>query len=1195
MLRRILAGLLNGTVLALVGLLVLALVIWLFGDEVHFGSHTPLESPTARLLLIALVVATWGAFRLWQWWKAHRENAALLNQVAKEEGPPADGTAADQDVAELRSRFEKALATLKTSTATSGAGVFGRLFRRRYVYQMPWYIFIGAPGSGKTTALVNSGLEFPLADHFGKAAVKGVGGTRNCDWWFTNQAVLIDTAGRYTTQESSQAHDKAEWDGFLKLLRRYRPQAPINGVILTVSVDDLLRNSDEHREAHAVAIRRRLAELYETLRVRFPVYLVVTKTDLLGGFNEYFERLTASERAQVWGFTFALQQDPAGSQGLVRRFRSEYALLQKRLEEALPDLLQAEPDVTRRALTYSFPQQFAGLREVLERFVTVLFAESKFAEPPLVRGIYFTSGTQEGTPFDRVLGAIQRRFGVDARVRAASAASGSGKSFFLRGLLQDLVFGEAHLVEHDPRRERQRRIVQGVAMASMAVVLVVACTLWVLSYANNARYLGEVGPKVQALDSDVDATPNRANDDIFALLPLLDEARDLPLSKRFDVAAPPLTYQAGLYTGDTVKTSSELVYGRLLEDMLLPRLAYRLHDLLARAPAEDMSTTYSRLEAYLMLYDTSHQRGATIIQTFARELAASGEIPAERIDALSGHLQNLFADRARYARSGRDDGLIEAARERLAGYGPADLAYDRLLASLPPGGRDWTLVSRVSPQAEQFFARRSGQSIRVGVPWAYTVEGYRNVLERLSKPDGTVPGDENWVLGRAAQTRSGKVTGRVTQQASVDLRERYLKTYRDKWEAFLGDVSLKPPRDIDDAIRIVSGLGGPDAKLATFVTAVAEQTTTLEKTAVDSSGLIAAGKKLLDQKLQRSSSTYSGVRSALQTADDRPGQLEQKLVDDNFRDWKQLADSGAQGRGRDIKDALQKASQALYEIKQANAQGGPPPSAQATAELRRLADTMPPPLKGMLQIIATSTSRQAAVAAKSVIARELETVIGDTCKRTIAGRYPFVRNAVNEVALRDFDAMFAPDGSLQRFFDANLASKVDRTGSAWSYRKDLDPAVAGDAATLAEFQNAARIRQAFYTAGSRGAQFRVVIRPVEVDTAITDLKLNVDGNTLQWNPKSPPLQPRPVLWPGPGGGGFVELETGPEKAVVRKDGPWALHRLYDAAHVSRGAAEGHYNVDLTVGGKRVKFDFDTGIPNPLQLTEMERFRCPVRL
>ena len=202
-----------------------------------------------------------------------------------------------EEVAELRKRFESALATLRKSSSTSGrTGLFSG-FGRRYVYQMPWYVFIGAPGSGKTTALVNSGLEFPLADKFGKSSIRGVGGTRNCDWWFTNEAVLIDTAGRYTTQESNLQQDKAEWEGFLGLLRNYRPRAPINGVILTISVSDLLGSSPDEREQQASAIRRRLTELQDLLGIRFPVYAIVTKVDLLAGFNEYFARLTPG-RAQ---------------------------------------------------------------------------------------------------------------------------------------------------------------------------------------------------------------------------------------------------------------------------------------------------------------------------------------------------------------------------------------------------------------------------------------------------------------------------------------------------------------------------------------------------------------------------------------------------------------------------------------------------------------------------------------------------------------------------------------------------------------------------------------------------------------------------------------------------------------------------------------------------------------------------------
>ena len=131
-----------------------------------------------------------------------------------------------------------------------------------------------------------------------------MGGTRHCDWWFTDQAVLLDTAGRYTLQESQRTRDASEWQTFITLLKRFRPRQPINGVIMTISVADLLSDSAEVRYAQANALRKRMAELHQQTGIHFPVYIMVTKTDLLKGFMSYFARLEKNQREQIWGFPF---------------------------------------------------------------------------------------------------------------------------------------------------------------------------------------------------------------------------------------------------------------------------------------------------------------------------------------------------------------------------------------------------------------------------------------------------------------------------------------------------------------------------------------------------------------------------------------------------------------------------------------------------------------------------------------------------------------------------------------------------------------------------------------------------------------------------------------------------------------------------------------------------------------------------
>jgi type VI secretion system protein ImpL len=383
-------------VLVFIGLLLLSLFIWYAGPYFAFAEFKPLESVFTRLLAIGLLVALWGASLLLKLWRSSRAGAKLAQAVMAQKAPPTrDG--ASREALQLRERFEEAVASLKKSP---GGG--------QNLYELPWYVIIGPPGSGKTTALINSGLKFPLEQRFGREALRGVGGTRNCDWWFTDEAVLLDTAGRYTTQDSDESADSAGWGEFLNLLTKYRKRRPLNGVIVTLSASDLMTNTPAEREANVAAVRRRLDELNKHLKVRLPVYLLVTKCDLISGFTEYFDDLSAEGRAQVWGMTFAPERSSAGT--AAEDFPAEFAALVERLNQRLFGRMEEERDTRRRTAAFAFPQQVAGLRVFLEAFVTEVFAATRFDGRLLLRGVYFTSGTQEGTPIDRLMSAIGRGF-----------------------------------------------------------------------------------------------------------------------------------------------------------------------------------------------------------------------------------------------------------------------------------------------------------------------------------------------------------------------------------------------------------------------------------------------------------------------------------------------------------------------------------------------------------------------------------------------------------------------------------------------------------------------------------------------------------------------------------------------------------------------------------------------------------------
>ncbi|MEM9343568.1 MAG: type VI secretion system membrane subunit TssM, partial [Pseudomonadota bacterium] len=379
--------------------IVLSLCVWflfpLFVTE-RFGA--PFDPPRTRYIIIGVI---WGITLFFLLivlivrWRRNRKMTDEMTEASIDEEE--DDDPASEDLDEMRGKLREAMAELRKSK--SG---------RRQLRELPWYVMIGPPGAGKTTAIVNSGLQFPLADTMGKEAIGGVGGTRNCDWWFTDNAVLIDTAGRYTTQESDQETDNAAWTGFLGILKKYRKRQPINGAIVAISLSDLSLQDETTQQNHAKAVRRRLNELREELGVRFPVYVLFTKADLIAGFTEFFDTLGKEARGQVWGFTFPLPGSKKKTEPPIAAFDAEFAALLARLNSQLLERMQSEDDPGRRALIQGFSSQLASVRSVAKQFTDEVFQDNKYERRHMLRGVYFTSGTQEGAPLDRLMMGMAR-------------------------------------------------------------------------------------------------------------------------------------------------------------------------------------------------------------------------------------------------------------------------------------------------------------------------------------------------------------------------------------------------------------------------------------------------------------------------------------------------------------------------------------------------------------------------------------------------------------------------------------------------------------------------------------------------------------------------------------------------------------------------------------------------------------------
>ena len=1185
-----------------VALVLVSFAVWWRGALVAFGESRPFGTDRAQWTTIAILVALYGLWLVVRWWREKNINARLLSHLAKPSTEAAPETPQGaEEVAELRKRFDSAIGVLKQ--AKLGGKETGTVARLggQYVYQLPWYIFVGSPGSGKTTALVNSGLQFPLAEQFGKAAIRGVGGTRNCDWWFTNEAVLIDTAGRYTTQDSHEVADKAEWEGFLKLLRQFRPRQPINGVLLTVSVAELLSQSAAERLLHVSMLKQRLEELRGALRIQFPVYVLVTKIDLLAGFMDYFESLTREQRAQVWGFTFPYAAETGARADFGPAFKTEFELLTRRLYGAIPELLLQKHDLQARALAYAFPQQFAGLQEVLGEFLAPLFAESKFRDAPLMRGVYFTSGTQEGTPFDRVLGALERKFAVDARVGAPPVRS-TGKSYFLQHLLERVIFAESHLAGRDWRRERLFNTLRIAGYAAVAVLLAGVTLAWFGSYRNNSGYLADVGGRVATLRDAASKFVPQENP--AGLVPLLDATRQVAAPGSFAVDDPPLGWRYGLYQGGKVDRAASDTYQQLLTDAFLPRVArYAEGSLREAIDSGDLGLVYRRLKAYLMLHDSQHYDANALSASLAQDLAGEYEATAaQRKDvreALDRHLHGLFDRKPVSSPYVEDEDLVRDARERLAKVSPAERIYKRIKAELATRNfPDFKLSENAGDKGPQVFTRASGETELRGVPGLFTFNGYRDGFSKeADKLALSIGGEEAWVLGAdaqavgAAQRAATALRDRLDARLVRQVREMYMNEYVVEWKKFIEDIQLRPMPTTADSIRVTRILGSPDSPLPVLIRAIVRETTLLpeEKTGSDSLVQSAAGAIVNKGKdIVRNRTTIDlGTSLSGGSRDSRP----EMIVDAQFADLRRLVAQPGQGKPPidDTVATFRALSDYFVRLQSAREGNLTPPGREPLVSAQ--SSTEPEPIRHMLLKIAGAGSGQAGEIARTSMNASIGGAVADPCHRRIDGRFPFSRDSASDVGLADFANLFRPNGVFDEYFRQNLADKVNMSTRPWTLKQ-------GSGVTtlpgLAAFAQAAEIRDAYFASGGGEPSFQVDVRARSLDPAIREVVLTIDGQAMTFSSASP--GPRTIKWPGAASAHVVRLQSAPETSpALEASGTWALHRLFRRAQIVPGSRPETFRATFTLGGRPVEFEVVAqSVANPLYLPALDQFRCPAR-
>jgi type VI secretion system protein ImpL len=1157
----------------LIGLTLLSLVIWIFGPIVRIGQSEPFASETVRIVLIALLVIVWLIWLIVAQRRAIRANRMFVAEIAAPvvEKPLSPG---EESVAAVGAKFQDVMGELRRR----------KLGGRKFLREMPWYVIVGPPATGKTTALRQSGLNFPidLTDD-----LQGVGGTRNCDWFFSENAVLIDTAGRYVQQESQPDVDAAEWLGFLDLLKRHRGRRALNGVIVALSIDTL-SEGDEAIKAHGRKIRRRLAELNERLEIRLPVYLMLTKADLIKGFEAFFGGLSTSAREQVWGTTFALDARVDG-QTVAR----EISTLARELERRLVPRLEDEDKLATRAEIFRFPAQVESLSEPIQVLIDAVFGESRYEETAWLRGIYLTSATQEGAPIDRLTAALASSFGLPAR-RSMPASRVEKRSFFLRNLLTEVVFKEAGLGTFDPLAQRRRTwIWRGAAAASGAVALL-AGSIFTFSYFDNRNAIATQATQFEALQAPLttiaaSAAPVEAPD-LDVALDAMDEvasARTEPPSGIRDMIGP--TASPELLRAQTD------AYDHALRNLLEPRMVALLEATMWRQIREP-EFLLGALKTYRMMTGLS-QMDPDFVQGWwvndLPEFAPAAPFPtADAEEHQLAAIRRMAVDESYIA---PDQALVAEALKSVCTISLPARAYKQLLADPAVAElKEWIPANFAGPNGAKVFARRSDKTLRVGVPGAFTYDGFQNViLDRLEDVAAQAALDRAVFAGGCEENSETSVSA-----LSEDILKLYYEDYIAQWDSFLRDMRLAPLTDLTVAGENLKDLSSADSALKRLVTAVVRETelTRSDEPAADDKAAPKGASKLLGKLGKIGKLAKKGAKLLPRAGAAAEVDLTGALVAEHFKPLKgAIAEVDGQPPAL---DAAVVALTALSNVLQTVAANPDPQDAikkqgglaELTGAVARQAQILPDPIDDWLGGVAGDTSGLTERAVTSELNAIWRADILPFCQAALNNRYPFTAESAIDVNVRDFGRLFGPGGMIDAFINDHLISYVDTASQPWKWRADFGL----DASALAAFEQARRIRDDLFPGGS-GPVMSFTLEPKDLSPSVTRVTLNLDGQSLVYYNNA--TRPQPMTWPGKDGTGVITLAfqpiDGSPEVIVSETGSWAWLRMLRSGRFTGTKLADVYS--LRLGAKSYYADFElkaSSVENPYNLEMFKKFTCP---
>lgn len=1142
----------------LVALLWIFLLVWIWwkGPEWTLYEQRWLEPLTNRWL----ATAVWGLIALiWITWRVMTRLQQLEKQQKQQREEEKDPLTVE--VHRQQRYLDHWLLRLQR-----------HLDSRRYLWQLPWYLVIGPTGSGKSTLLREG---FPSDVIYTPEKVRGVDEYQvRIVPRVGKQAIIFDADGLLHEQTGDSLLHRRLWEHWLSWLVQKRARQPLNGLILTLDLPDLLTADKYCKEQLLQTLRQRLQDVRQHLHTRLPVYIVLTKLDLLSGFATLFQSLDRADRDAILGVTFTHNAHENDSwRAELRAFWQGWG---ERLNHAQSSLMLALNSTPQRSALFSFTRQMQGVNDVLEPLLAGLLDGENM--DVMLRGVWLTSSSQRGQVDDIFTQSAANQYRLGSRSLSAWPMVDTAP-YFTRSLFPQVLLAEPNLAGESSLwrgNTRRRMTVFSICGAVLAFLLIGG---WHHYY--NKNWQAGITVLAQA-KSFMDVPPPQGLDEYGNLqLPLLNPVRDATLAYG-DYRDHSLLTDLGLYQGARVGPYVEQTYLQLLEQRYLPALLNGLVKNMNAAPPES-EEKLSILRVIRMLEDKSGRNNEVVKQYMAKRWSDKFHGQRDLQTQLMGHLDYALTHTDWHARrlAGDSDALgnwipyekpVTAAQRELSKLPLYQRVYQslrtRALGILPA---DLNLRDQIGASFDNVFV--SSDNAKLVVPQFLTRYGLQSYFVKQRDSLVELTAMDSWVLNL---TRNVTYSDADREEIQRHITEQYISDYTATWRAGMDNLNIRDYESMSELTDALEQIISGDQPFQRALITLRENTRPPVLTAkLDDKAREAAMAEPDYRLLARLGREFAPENSTLEEQKDKSSTLQAVYQQLTELHRYLLAIQNAPVPGKSALKAVQ------LRLDQN--------SSDPIFATRQMAKTLPAPLNRWVGKLADQAWHVVMVEAVHHMELEWNDKVVKTFNTQLADKYPFNPRAQQDASLDAFERFFKPDGILDSFYKENLKLFIE---NSLTWGADGNVLIRED--IQQQLKTAQKIRDTFFNQqNGLGTQFAV--ETVVLSGNKRRSVLNLDGQLVDYSQGR--SYTAHLVWPNSMREGNESKLTlvGTESRAPRSisySGPWAQFRLFGAGQltgVENGTFTVRFNLDSGYMIYRVHTDTEA---NPFTGGLFSQFRLP---